>query len=125
MADNSKKKWTLWIIAVVILAFPLVPLFTYLGRPASGPPAYMFTLMLLLAIRGRWELSRRPWFWGTVAVIVAIHAPLILLVPWSSRWIPAIIKTPFCVVDLLVILGIISLAERLNGPDATSSNEPR
>ena len=106
MPETPKRKWTLWSIAVVILAFPLVPLFTYLGRPASGPPAYLFTLMLLLSIRGRWELSVRPWFWLTVAVIVSIHVPLILLVPWTSRWVPAIIRAPFCIADLLLILGI-------------------
>jgi hypothetical protein len=54
---------------------------------------------------------------------VAIHVPLILLVPWSSRWIPAIIKLPFCIVDLLLILGIISTVEKLNDPGSTSANE--
>ena len=123
MPETPKRKWTLWSIAVVVLAFPLVPLFTHFGRPASGPPAYLFTLMLLLSIRGRWELSRKIWFWVTIAGIVAIHVPLILLVPWSSRWIPAIIKLPFCIVDLLLILGIISTVEKLNDPAATSSSE--
>jgi hypothetical protein len=120
MAETTKRKWTLWEVVAVLLVFPLVPLFHYIGKPASGFPAALSVLVIAIAIRVRWELSRLPWFWIAVFAIAVIHVPIIWFVPWSTRWIPAFIITPFCIVDLLAILGIFTLVERLNGSVSAS-----
>jgi hypothetical protein len=104
------KVWSAWGITAVISTFPLVPLLKYLGRPASGVPAYLSALMILLAVRSRWELSDRPWFWIAVAAIVAVHLPLIWFVPWGNGWIPALIKMPFCFADFFFVSAIIDFA---------------
>jgi hypothetical protein len=121
MPENIKPKWTLWVIVAALVVFPLVPLFHYLGRPAGGFPAALCALMLAMVVRVRWELSRHPWFWPTVIAIAAIHVPLIWFVPWTSRWVPAVIITPFCIVDALVMLAIINSVPRLSGSESSSS----
>lgn len=123
MPENSKPKWTLWAIANAVAIFPIMLLFHYLGKPASGYPAALFASMLGMVIRVRWELSRHAWFWITVVAIIFLHAPLIWLVPWTSRWVPAVLIAPFCIVDALVILGIVNLAEKLSGSEPTLSSE--
>jgi hypothetical protein len=62
------------------------------------------------------------WFWITMAVIVALHIPLILFVPWTTKWIPAILITPICLGDLAVMIAIIKLVEKLVG--STSPGAP-
>ena len=42
MPANAKPKWTLWAIGNAIAVFPIVLLFNYLGKPASGFPAALF-----------------------------------------------------------------------------------
>jgi hypothetical protein len=123
MTENAKPKWTLWAIGNAIAVFPIVLLFHYLGKPTSGYPAALFVSLLGMVIRVRWELSRHAWFWMTVVAIIVIHAPLIWLVPWTSKWVPAFLIAPFCIVDALVILGIVNLVEKLSGSVTTSSSE--
>jgi hypothetical protein len=101
------KVWSAWGMTAVISTFPLVPLLKYLGRPTSGVPAYLCALMILLAVRSRWELSDEPWFWITVIAIVAIHVPFIWFVPWGNGWIPAVIKMPSCFADFFLVSAII------------------
>ena len=122
-AENDKKKSTiLWAIVAVIAVVPIVALFHYIGKPASGFPAALSVLMLAIAVKVRWELSRRPWFWITIAALAIVHAPLVWFNPWSTRWVPSFIVTPFCIVDGLAILGIITFVEKLNSQVPTSES---
>jgi hypothetical protein len=68
--------------------------------------------MVLLAIRIRWELRGQIWFWGVIVFLLILHVPLILFVPWPSRWIPAIGILPIGVLDCLIFLGAIWLVEK-------------
>jgi len=68
--------------------------------------------MIAFAIAVRWELRRRVWFWITMIVITAIHVPLILFVPWTTKWVPAIVITPVIAVDLYAMLAILSFVEK-------------
>ena len=36
----------------------------------------------------KWRLRPHAWFWITMAVIAALHVPLILFVPWGTTWSP-------------------------------------
>jgi len=99
-----------FILAIAV--FPLGLLAEHFVRPGSGLPASLCAAVIVAAIWWRWDLRDRPWFWGTVIAIVALHIPLILFVHWTTRWIPAAISNPFCIVDGLLILGIFNLGER-------------
>jgi hypothetical protein len=45
----------------------------------------------------------------TMAVIAALHVPLIVFAPWGNRWLPAILITPLAVVDLVMIVWMFLL----------------
>ena len=102
-----------WAITAVVLTSPLFLLFDQQGKPGTGRAAWICAGMFLIAMKVRWELRSRPWFWIAVAVLLAPHLPLILLVPWTSRWIPAVGILPIGILDLAIILGCIALVEKL------------
>jgi hypothetical protein len=48
-----------------------------------------------------------------MTVIAALHVPLILFVPWTTKWIPAIVIIPIGPADLYAMLAILSVVGKL------------
>ena len=105
------------MVGTLLIAF----LFDRFGRFDLASPTLFSALVIGFAITIKWELRRHLWFWITLTVIVVLHILLILLVPWTTKWIPALVVTPFCIADLVVILTIIKLVEKLVGPPRSAS----
>lgn len=115
--EGTKNPGTLlWSITAVIVTWPLYFLFSHFGEPGNGRAAWLCLGMLLIAIKVRWELHRHSWFWGTVVLIALAEIPMVVLVPWTSKWIPAIVMLPFCIVDCLAILWAIQTVEKWMAP---------
>ena len=77
--------------------------------------------MLGVTIAIKWKLRRRLWFWITMIVIVALHLLLILFIPWTTRWVPAIVIIPIGIADLYAMLWIILVVGKfMEGPKTTS-----
>jgi hypothetical protein len=70
-------------------------------------------LGFMLALKRK--LWRQPWFWGTMAAIAALHVPLIMFVPWTTKWVPASTITVIASADFCLILWILAVVERLMG----------
>lgn len=66
------------------------------------------------------ELRKYLWFWLTMACIVGAHIPLVVLVPWSSQWVPAVGLLPIVVADFVVIFGCLHLIEKWRNPRSGS-----
>jgi len=110
---ESERKWTHWYTFVLVIAvFPLLLLAEHF-RSGSGRPATLSAGMVVVAVWWRWDLRDRLWFWATVIVIVALHILLVWSVHWTRGWIPAVVATPFCVVDVLLMLRIFNEGEKL------------
>src|ERR1700723_694072 len=103
----------LWAITVMALTSPLFFVFDNQGKPGTGRAAWICAGMFLVVMKVRWELKSRPWFWSTIVVLLTLHIPLILYVPWTSRWIPAAGILPIGVLDCAIILGSIALVEKM------------
>jgi len=63
----------------------------------------------------RWKLKGRVWFWVTVAFLAALHVPLILLIPWNTKWIPVLVIIPIGIADLYAMLWVVSVVARYMG----------
>jgi hypothetical protein len=114
---EPKRKWAIWeIFASAIAVFPLGLLAEHFAGRGSGLPTSLCALVIFIAVRWRWDLSNRPWFWATVVAVVALHVVVILSFHWTTRWIPAAISMPFCMVDALLILKIFSFGEKFFNP---------
>jgi hypothetical protein len=117
MVENSEGRLPLkWIVAAVLLTFPLFLVFNHFGRPGTGRAAWFCAGVVFLCARFRWELSKKRWFWITISAIVLLHVPLILFVPWTSKWIPSVLIFPFVLMDAFVILVLIHQVEKCMKP---------
>ncbi|HKS80575.1 MAG TPA: hypothetical protein VJR23_03645 [Candidatus Acidoferrales bacterium] len=87
-------------------------LFLYFGRFELTRPTLFSVGMIGIAISIKWKLRRHMWFWAAIATIAALHIPLILYLPWTTSWIPALVATPICAADLVIILAVIRLLEK-------------
>ena len=104
---------SLWAIAGMVLTSPLFFFFEEQGKAATGRAAWICAGLIFIATKMRWQFRNRAWFWITIGCLLALHIPLILYVPWTGKWVPAIAILPIGVLDLVVILGSIALVERL------------
>ena len=99
-----------WGVLCVIFGTILLALsFVYSGRFDLARPSLISVAMVALAIVMRWKLRRHVWFWITIIFLAALHLPLILFVPWTTKWIPAFVIAPFGIADLYAMLWILSV----------------
>jgi hypothetical protein len=66
------------------------------------------------------KLWRHSWFWGTMAIIAALHVPLILFIPWTSKWVPALVIAVIDSADFCLILWIVAVVGRFMERPETS-----
>ena len=113
MDEQSESKVTLpWAAAAILLTFPLFLLFKYFGRPGIGRATWFCAGAIFLAVRFRWELSGKRWFWPAIAAISLIHLPVILFVPWTAAWIPSFFIFPLVLADFFLVLILIHRVEK-------------
>jgi hypothetical protein len=113
MAKQSNSKAIRFGLVVGAIILPVVLLLRVLGRPELNYPILAACTAIAFAIRGRWELRSRWWFWLTAVVIVCLHVPLILLIPWKTGWVPAPVTMLACLADFAILFGIFGLVEKL------------
>lgn len=115
LLEKNKRLKLSWkgVLALMGGALPIALLFVYFGRFDLAAPTLFSILVIAVAIKMKWELRKRLWFWAVMVGITALHVSLIVCVLWTTRWIPAFVITPILVVDLVGILAIIILLEKL------------
>ena len=115
--QQPKKKGTDYTGAIIaaILA-PVYLIFYLLGHEEMGRSVFIVLGMTMLTIRVRWDLRRRFWFWAVIVLVLALHVPLLFLVPWPQGyhgWLPAIGTLPIGIADVLIILGVVRFVEKV------------
>ena len=92
-------------------------LFDHLGRLDLELPTFNCLLVLGFTVAVKWKLRRHTWFWGTMAILAALHVPLILFVPWTTKWVPALVIAAIDSGYLIVMLAILSVVGKfVEGP---------
>ena len=90
-------------------------MFALYGKLELALPLINILGVLGLIIFFKWKLRRRAWFWVTMAVIAALHVPLILFVPWTTAWVPALAIAAIDSADFVLILWVLLLVGKLVG----------
>jgi hypothetical protein len=123
--DAPKKSSTDWsgtIIGAMLL--PVLFFFIFIGKAELGFTACIVLGMSMIAVRLRWKLRKHVWFWGTIILILALNVPLLFIVRWPQSNIPTIAYSlPIGIVDFLLMMGAISLAEKAFSKDSSSNDE--
>jgi hypothetical protein len=84
-------------------------LFIYFGRFDLARPSLISAGMVAIAIALRRKLRRHVWLWITMIFLARLHLPLILFIPWTTKWIPTVVITPFGIADWYVMLWVLSV----------------
>ncbi|MGH9535230.1 MAG: hypothetical protein ACRD2E_10250 [Terriglobales bacterium] len=116
IAAAKKMRLPWWaLLCIGVGALPIYWLFDHFGRLNIALPILNVIVVLgfMLALKRR--LWPHAWFWITMAVIAALHVPLILLVPWGNRWVPALAIAGIDSVDFCLILWILAFVGKLTG----------
>jgi ABC-type multidrug transport system permease subunit len=102
-----------WMAACV----PIIWLFDHSGRFDLALPTLVSIGMLGFVIAVKRKLRRHGWFWGTMAILAALHVPLILFVPWTTKWVPALAIAGIGSADVCLMLAILAVvAKFMEGP---------
>lgn len=88
-------------------------LFALLGDPGRGRAAAISVGVVATVVRACWDLRKHTWFWATVAVLIAIHVFLILLIPWTGKSYPGYTLLPIGVLDYGIMYGSFKLVEKM------------
>ena len=116
MGETTGKKRTDYtgvIIAAILL--PVYILFMVLGHEELGRSVFIVLGMMMFAIRVRWDLRKRIWFWAIVVVLLLLQIPLLFIFQWPRGfhgWLPAVGTLPIGLADLLIILGAVRFVEK-------------
>lgn len=118
MKAVKKMRLPWWGILFGIIGSTLSALlFDHFGKLDLALPTFCSIAVLGFAIAVKWKLRRCVWFWITMAVIAALHVLLISSVPWTTKWVPALVIAPILAVDFYAILWILSVVGKyMEGP---------
>jgi ABC-type multidrug transport system permease subunit len=100
------------LLCLGIGAFLVAWLFDHVGRFNLVLPTLNCIFVLGFAIAVKRKLNRHGWFWGTMAILAALHVPLVLFVPWTTKWVPGLEIAAIDSADLILILAILAIVEK-------------
>lgn len=86
-----------------------------LGKFDLALPALNSVAVIGFTVALKRKLGRHAWFWGAIAILAALHVPLVLFVPWTTKWVPALAIAAIDSADLIVMLAILVVVERFMG----------
>jgi hypothetical protein len=110
----------LWAAPFVLVgAFLLSFIFDHFGKLALARPTVFAVAIIIIAVAMRWKLRGHVWFWVTMTFLAALHVPLILFIPWTSKWIPVLVVIPIGIADSYAMLWVVSVVGKfMEGPKA-------
>lgn len=120
--EKSSADWSGTIIGVMLL--PIFFVFVYLGKAEMGFNLVLVLGLAMIAVKLRWKLRKHVWFWATIALILALHIPLLFIVRWPQSNVPTIVYSlPLGIADFMLIMGAISLAQKMFSKGSSSDEE--
>jgi len=86
-------------------------------------PVVITILITIVAVWGFWELKSRPWFWATIAIIVAANVALFSLMgwPWGTHRVSPQMVAGLCTLESIPTFALIArIQKRLDHQRRTS-----
>jgi hypothetical protein len=116
-------RWAL--LCLLVFSMPLPWLFDHFGKLYLFLPIFNCIAVLAFMLVFKRRLWRHAWFWVTMTVIAALHVPLILFVPWGTRWVPAMAIAAIDSLDFCLILWILAIVEKFMREQKTAERRDR
>ena len=123
-AEDRQMRLPWWgVLCVIVGAFPLFFLFDHFGKLALARPILYSAAIIAITVAMRWKLRGHLWFWATMAVLAALHVPLILFIPWTTTWIPVLVVIPIGIADSYVMLWVVAVIAKAKGGPIVPANK--
>jgi hypothetical protein len=111
-AKKMRLPW--WgVLCGIIGSFLCARLFDNFGKPELVLPMLngigVFGFIMVL----KRKLRRQVWFWISMTIFAALHVPLLLFIPWTTRWVPAITIAAIDSADLIVMIAILAIVGKV------------
>ncbi len=100
-------------LMVLLISLPFLFVLTALGYPAMGRAAAISVAAIVTTAIICWDSRRHLWFWITLSILILLHVPLILFVPWSNNNYPGVALLPQALLDFAITCGCINLVAKL------------
>jgi hypothetical protein len=94
--------------------------FDYIGRDSMALPTMNCIMVFSFLVVLKWRLRRHMWFWAILTIAAALNVLMILFVPWTENWVPALAIAVIDLADLIAILAILSAAGKIMGGTKTA-----
>jgi hypothetical protein len=108
------------VLCGIIGSFLCAWLFDNFGKLELVLPTLNSIAVLGFMLVLKRKLWPRPGFWIIMAVLAALHVPLVLFVPWTTRWVPAPAIAVIDSVDFCLILWILAVVGKFMGKPKTT-----
>ncbi len=89
------------------------------GRFDLGLPTLNSVAVVGFTIALKRKLGHHAWFWITMTVLAILHVPLVLFVPWTTKWVPAFAIAAIDSGDLIVMLVILAVVGKFMAEQKT------
>ena len=114
------------VLCLIVGGLPVIWLFDHFGEFNLFLLTFNCVAVLVFAIAVKRKLRRHTWFWGMMTILAALHVPLILFVPWTTKWVPATAIAAIDSADLIVMLTILSVVGKfMEGSKTAEMSAPR
>jgi hypothetical protein len=118
----AKKIWLPWwaVLSLIVAGLPIIWLFDHFGSLNLFLPTFNSIFVLGFTIAVKRNLRRHAWFWGIMTILAALHVPLVLFVPWTTKWVPALAIAAIDSADLIAMLAILAVIGKfMKGPQTS------
>ena len=118
-AKKMRLRW--WLqLCLVIGSVLSAALFDHFGRLDLVLPVLNSIIVLGFLVGLKWRLRRFVWFWITMCIFAGLLVPVILLIPWTAKWVPALAIAAIDTLGFCVLLAILEVVGKLvEGPKAS------
>lgn len=113
LADAKKLRLRWWaVLPLIVCAVFVCWAFDHFGKLNEALPAMNIAGVFAFILALKRNLIERMWFWVTLFILAVPHVLLILFVPWTSRWVPAIAIGGIDSLDFCAMLVVIDMIGR-------------
>jgi hypothetical protein len=101
-------------------------LFILLGEAEMGLKVFIVLAMAIFAIKLHWDSRKHFWFRATIAIVLALHVPLVFIVRLPQGNVSArSYVIPVGIADFVIIWGALDLAERLSVKNPSPNDQKK
>jgi len=98
-------------LKIAVCTLPVAFLFGAFGKFDMGLNAAICLSMNTIAVGICWDLRSRWWFWCVIVFMLALNAPLVVMIHWPDRWVSRTELLPVGLVDMLITVGVVRFVQ--------------